>query len=44
MEEVLGRRVEAHMSSIHVDPDVAVDIFVLAGEDPLVPLDGNFPA
>jgi uncharacterized protein YbcI len=44
MEEVLGRRVEAHMSSIHVDPDVAVDIFVLAGEDPLVPLDGDFPA
>jgi uncharacterized protein YbcI len=44
MEEVLGRRVEAHLSSIHVDPDVAVDIFVLAGEDPLVPLDGDFPA
>jgi uncharacterized protein YbcI len=44
MEEVLGRRVEAHMSSIHVDPDVAVDIFVLVGEDPLVPLDGDFPA
>src|ERR1700742_1149291 len=39
MEEVLGRRVEAHMSSIHVDPDVAVDIFVLGEEDPLVPLD-----
>jgi uncharacterized protein YbcI len=30
MEEVLGRPVEAHMSTIHVDPDVAVDIFVLA--------------
>jgi uncharacterized protein YbcI len=44
MEEVLGRRVEAHMSSIHVDPDVAVDIFVLGEEDPLVPLDGEFPA
>ena len=44
MEEVLGRRVEAHMSSIHVDPDVAVDIFVLGEEDPLVPLDGDFPA
>jgi uncharacterized protein YbcI len=29
MEEVLGRGVEAHMSTIHVDPDVAVDIFVL---------------
>jgi uncharacterized protein YbcI len=44
MEEVLGRRVEAHMNSIHVDPDVAVDIFVLSEEDPLVPLDGDFPA
>jgi uncharacterized protein YbcI len=44
MEEVLGRRVEAHMNSIHVDPDVAVDIFVLVEEDPLVPLDGDFPA
>jgi len=32
MEAVLGRRVEAHMSSIHVDPDIAVDIFVLGGE------------
>jgi uncharacterized protein YbcI len=45
MEDVLGREVEAHMSSIHVDPDVAVDIFVLAIEgDPIVPLDGDFPA
>lgn len=41
MEEVLGRRVEAHMNSIHVDPDVAVDIFVLGEEDRLVPLDGD---
>ena len=38
MEEVLGRRVEAHMSSIHVDPDVAVDIFVLGDE-----VDGDAP-
>jgi uncharacterized protein YbcI len=44
MEEVLGRRVEAHMNSIHVDPDVAVDIFVLGEADPLAPLDGDFPA
>jgi uncharacterized protein YbcI len=29
MEAVLGRPIEAHMSSIHVDPDVAVDIFVI---------------
>jgi uncharacterized protein YbcI len=37
MEAVLGRPVEAHMSTIHVDPDVAIDIFVLAdggGTDP----------
>jgi uncharacterized protein YbcI len=32
MEAVLGRPVEAHMSTIHVDPDVAVDIFVLGGD------------
>jgi uncharacterized protein YbcI len=31
MEAVLGRPVEAHMSAIHVDRDVAVDIFVLRG-------------
>ncbi|MBS1861043.1 MAG: DUF2294 domain-containing protein [Actinobacteria bacterium] len=29
MEAVLGRKVEAHLSSVHVDPDVAVDVFVL---------------
>ncbi len=29
MEAVLGRPVAAHMTSIHVDPDIAVDIFVL---------------
>ncbi|HEY2477748.1 MAG TPA: Na-translocating system protein MpsC family protein [Solirubrobacterales bacterium] len=33
MEEVLGRPVEAHMSTIHVAPDVAVDIFVLGDGD-----------
>src|ERR1700761_9813654 len=45
MEAVLGREVEAHMSSIHVEPDVAVDIFVLATEgDPLVTLDDDFLA
>jgi uncharacterized protein YbcI len=32
MEAVLGRRVEAHLSSVHVDPDVAVDVFVLGDE------------
>ena len=39
MEEVIGRPVEAHMSTIHVDPDVAVDIFVLSGDG-----DGADPA
>jgi uncharacterized protein YbcI len=29
MEAVLGRQVEAHLSSVNVDPDVAVDVFVL---------------
>ncbi len=33
MEGVLGRPVEAHMSTIHFDPDVAVDIFVLGDGD-----------
>jgi uncharacterized protein YbcI len=37
MEEVLGQPVEAHMSTIHVDPDVAVDIFVLGAGDQGVP-------
>jgi uncharacterized protein YbcI len=32
MEAVLGRKVDAHLSSIHVDPDVAVDVFVLDSE------------
>lgn len=31
MEAVLGRPVAAHMSTTHVDPDVAVDIFVIGG-------------
>jgi uncharacterized protein YbcI len=42
MEEVLGHRVEAHLTSIHVDPDVAVDIFVLGDETPsLFDLNGH---
>jgi uncharacterized protein YbcI len=32
MEEVVGRPIEAHLTSIHVDPDVAVDVFVLRPE------------
>jgi uncharacterized protein YbcI len=39
MEAVLERPIEAHLSSIHVDPDVAVDIFVM-GPEP----DGAAPA
>lgn len=31
MAAVLGRSVEAHMSAIHFDPDMAVDVFVLGG-------------
>jgi uncharacterized protein YbcI len=33
MESVLGRPVEAHLNTIHVDPDVAVDIFMLGVGD-----------
>ncbi|HEY2054096.1 MAG TPA: Na-translocating system protein MpsC family protein [Solirubrobacterales bacterium] len=45
MEAVIGRPVEAHLSTIHVDPDVAVDIFVLGdggGTDPAS--NGSAPA
>jgi uncharacterized protein YbcI len=37
MEAVVGHRVEAHLTSINVDPDVAVEVFVLA--EPYVPGD-----
>jgi len=30
VEEILGRRVVAFMSDNHIDPDVAVEVFVLA--------------
>jgi uncharacterized protein YbcI len=42
MEAVIGRRVDAHLSSIHVDPDVAVDIFVI-GEEVAAGADGAGP-
>ncbi len=32
MEEVIGRSVEAHLSSVSADPDIAVEIFVLAAD------------
>jgi hypothetical protein len=34
VEKATGRRVIAYMSSIHVDPDLAVEIFVLEGDSP----------
>jgi uncharacterized protein YbcI len=40
MEGVLGSPVVAHLSTIHVDPDVAVDIFVL-GEGGEIGVDGT---
>jgi uncharacterized protein YbcI len=39
MESVLNRPVEAHMSTIHFDPDVAVDIFVVGGDGLPAPTD-----
>ena len=33
VEEILGRKVIAFMSDNHIDPDVAVEIFVLASAD-----------
>jgi uncharacterized protein YbcI len=50
VEEATGRKVIAYMSSIHVDPDLAVEIFVLEplGEveqvEPAPPVDGDRPA
>lgn len=45
MEAVLGQRVEAHLSSVNVDPDVAVDVFVLGAPlDGAASLDGAGPA
>jgi uncharacterized protein YbcI len=46
MEGVLGRQVEAHLSSVNVDPDVAVDVFVLGPEPDGIDIsaDGASPA
>jgi uncharacterized protein YbcI len=36
MEAVLGQPIEAHLSSVNIDPDVAIDVFVLRADgDPL---------
>jgi uncharacterized protein YbcI len=41
VEEATGRKVIAYMSSIHIDPDLAVELFVLEplAEDPEVDSD-----
>ncbi len=33
LEQILGRRVAALLSDNHIDPDIAVEVFVLAPED-----------
>lgn len=33
VEQATGRRVRAYMSQVHVDPDVAVELFLLAPPD-----------
>ncbi len=33
IEEILGRKVQAFLSDHHIDPDVAVEVFVLAPPD-----------
>jgi uncharacterized protein YbcI len=49
VEQATGRRVVAYMSSIHVDPDLAIELFVLepaegddVAEEP-PPVDGDTP-
>jgi uncharacterized protein YbcI len=55
VEEATGRKVIAYMSSIHVDPDLAVELFMLEpleetesapsvdGHDPAARVDGDAP-
>ena len=33
IEEILGRKVQAFLSDNHIDPDLAVEVFVLAPRD-----------
>jgi uncharacterized protein YbcI len=33
VEKSMGRRVEAYMSQVHVNPDVAVELFMLGAEE-----------
>jgi uncharacterized protein YbcI len=47
VQEATGRKVIAYMSSIHVDPDLAVEVFVLESleeTDPVTGVDGDEPA
>ncbi|MEA2154995.1 MAG: hypothetical protein QOE11_1135 [Solirubrobacteraceae bacterium] len=37
VEEVLGRKVIAFLSANHIDPDIAIESFVLAPEEPATP-------
>ena len=37
VEEILGRKVAAFMSDNHIEPDVAVEVFVLASEQRAAP-------
>jgi uncharacterized protein YbcI len=41
IEQILGRRVHAFMSDNHIQPDIAVEIFVLAPAQEDVYSDGN---
>jgi uncharacterized protein YbcI len=43
VEEATGRKVIAYMSSIHVDPDLAVEIFVLEPVLEPTPAEQNSP-
>ncbi|HEY1238642.1 MAG TPA: Na-translocating system protein MpsC family protein [Solirubrobacterales bacterium] len=44
IEEATGRKVIAYMSSIHVDPDLAVELFVLEPLDEPAPEESPEPA
>jgi len=41
VEEATGRKVIAYMSSIHIDPDLAIELFVM---EPLEGAEGHGPA
>jgi uncharacterized protein YbcI len=41
VEEATGRRVIAFMSQVHVDPNMAVDVFLLAPQEPAADAGGD---